>query len=167
MVLPFESPSYQPEVGMYTAKLFFKRLLGRSRFDAISFSQNTDWFERGRSWEGRTELALKTGRAQKSDYILIGSVDRYLEGRITNNMVTVTVRLIEVETGKVTYFATCSGTGRPGKTFLIFDAKSGGPTPSTTSLLYTVVDRIVKDCFNRRWGPFKNIFASLNHSGIS
>ena len=73
-VLPFESPDYYPEVGMYTAKLFFQKLIERREFKEVSFSQETNWYERGGGWNGRTELAVEEGKRLKSDYILIGSI---------------------------------------------------------------------------------------------
>ena len=77
VVLPFESPFYYPEIGMYTAKLFFQRLLDRKEFKDASFIQMSDWYEKGRSWNGKTELAVELGRALQSDFILLGSVDYY------------------------------------------------------------------------------------------
>jgi len=150
-VLPFESPSYYPEIGMYTAKLCFQQLLEKKEFE-VSFSQHTDWYERGGSWVGKTELAVEEGRRLKSNYILIGSVDQYLVGYITDSRVTVTARLIEVKTGETIYFATGYGSGKPGKTFLSLDIKGGEKTPSATSVLYAVVDHIIKDCFDRKKG---------------
>ena len=158
-VFPFESPSYYPEIGMYAAKLFFQQLLEKKEFE-VSFSQDTDWYEKGRSWIGKTELAVEAGRRLGSTYILIGSVDQYLVGHITSNKVMVTVRLIVVKTGETIYFATGYGSGTPGKTFLILDLKSGENTPSATSVLYAVVDHIVKDCFERKkcyLGPLNTI----------
>ena len=165
-VLPFECPDYYPEVGMYTAKLFFQRLLGKKEIKDIVFSQYTDWHERGESWVGKTALALEEGRKLNSDCILIGSIDYYLIGHITSNRVTVTVRLIEVKTGETIYFATGYGSGKPGKTFLTLDLKAGEPTPSATSVLYAVVDHIVKDCFDKNkiyLKPLKNIFSSFHN----
>ncbi|KPJ60750.1 MAG: hypothetical protein AMJ42_01370 [Deltaproteobacteria bacterium DG_8] len=150
-VLPFESPSYYPEIGMYTSKLFFQQLLEKKEFEVL-FSQETDWYEKGRNWIGKTELAVEEGRKSRSDYILIGSVDQYLVGHITSNRVTVTVRLIEVRTGETIYFATGYGSGKPGKTFLLLDLKNAESTPSATSVLYSVVDHIIKDCFDRKKG---------------
>ncbi|MBW2553114.1 MAG: hypothetical protein KAS98_13805 [Deltaproteobacteria bacterium] len=163
-VLPFESPDYYPEIGMYTAKLFFQKLIERREFKEVSFSQETNWYERGGSWNGRTELAVEEGKSLKSDYILIGSIERYQVGHITSNGVIVTVRLIEVETEETIYFATGYGSGKPGKTFLIMDLKAGEPTPSTTSVLYAVVDNLIKDCFKRNyWKALKRIFSSLHN----
>jgi len=150
-VFPFESPSYYPEIGMYAAKLFFQQLLEKKEFE-VSFSQDTDWCEKGRSWVGKTELAVEEGRRRGSDYILIGSVDQYMVGYITSSRVMVTARLIEVRTGEPIYFATICGSGKPGKTFLVLDLKSGENTPSATSVLYAVVNHIVKDCFDRKKG---------------
>lgn len=148
-VLPFESPSYYPEIGMYTAKLFFQQLLEKKEFE-VSFSQYADWRERGRSWIGKTEMALEEGRRLGSTFILIGSVDQYMFGNITSNRVMVTARLIEVSTGETIYYATGYGSGKPGKTFLFLDTKSGENTPSATSVLYAVVNHIVKDCFDKK-----------------
>ncbi len=146
-VLPFESPFYYPEIGMYTAKLFFQRLLEKKEFAGVSFLQVSDWYEKGMSWHGKTALAVELGREHNSDYILLGSVDQYLIGYITSNKVTVTARLIEVATGETLYMATEYGSGKPGKTFLALDFKTAEPTPSASSVLYAVVDRIMKDCF--------------------
>ena len=167
-VLPFESPYYSPEIGMYTAKLFFQKFLEREELKEVLFFQGTDWYEKGGSWNVRTERAVEEGRRLKSDYIIIGSIDRYLVGYISSNSVTVTVRLIEVETGETMYFATGNGSGKPGKTFLILDLKAGEPTPSTTSVLYAVVenmvDNIVDDCFkNNYWESFSKIFPSVRN----
>jgi len=148
-VLPFECPSYYPGIGTYTAKVFFQQLLKKEEFE-VSFSQQADWFERGGSWVGRTELAVEEGRRLKSDYILIGSVDQYMVGHITSNRIMVTARLIELKTGETVYFATGYGSGKPGKTFLLLDLKAGEHTPSATSVLYAVVDNIIKDCFGHR-----------------
>ena len=41
-ILPFESPSYYPEIGMYTSKLFFQHLLKKKGFEAF-LSQETNW----------------------------------------------------------------------------------------------------------------------------
>lgn len=162
-VLPFESPDYYPEIGMYTAKIFFQKLMERREFKEVSFSQETDWYERGGSFNGRTELAVDEGKNLQSDYILIGRIERYQVGHITSNDVVVTVRLIEVETGETIYFATGHGSGKPGKTFLIMDIKSGEPTPSTTSVLYAVVDHLIKDCFRRNyWKSLNRLFSSLD-----
>jgi len=155
-VLPFESPSYYPEIGMYTSKLFFQRLLEKKGFE-VFFSQKTDWHERGRTWMGKTQWAVEEGRRSRSDYILIGSVDQYLVGYITSNRVIVTVRLIEVKTGETIYFATGYGSGKPGKTFLILDIKNAENTPSTTSVLYAVVDHMIKDCFDRKRGYLRHL----------
>jgi TolB-like protein len=157
-VLPFESPSYYPEIGMYTSKLFYQQLLKKKEFE-VSFSQEADWHERGGSWIGKTELAVEEGRKLMSDYIIIGRVDHYMVGHITSNRVTVTTRLIEVKTGETLYFATGYGSGKPGRTFLLLDLKAGETTPSAISVLYAVVDHIVKDCFkkNGRWGPLKKV----------
>lgn len=160
VVLPFESPDYYPDIGLYTAKLFFQKLLERQEFKEVFFSQDADWYERGGNWNGRTELAVKEGKRLKSDYILIGSIERYLLGYITSNCVIVTVRLIEVETGETIYFATGYGSGKPGKTFLIMDTESSELTPSATSVLYAVVDNLVKECFKKDfWKSFSRIFS--------
>ena len=127
MVLPFESPSYFFEAGLFTAKLFYERLLEKQEFTDIYYSQNSDWFEKGMTWHGRTERAIEEGRRAGVDYILIGSVDYYLVGHITTNRVTVTARLIEVLSGETMYFATGYGSGKPGKTFLLLNA-----TPSAS-----------------------------------
>ncbi len=148
-VLPFESPSYYPEIGMYTAQLFFQRLLGKKKFE-VSLSQTTEWYERGRDWNGKTGLALDQGKSLKSDYILIGSIDYYRVGHITSNKVTVTARLLEVKTGDTLYFATGAGSGKPGKTFLLLDLKAGELTPSATSVLSAVVDHLIEDCFEKQ-----------------
>lgn len=162
-VLPFASPDYHPEIGMYTAKLFFQKLIDRREFQEVFFSQETNWYERGGSFHGRTDLAIDEGKRLTSDYILMGSIERYKVGQITSNDVVVTVRLIEVETGKTLYFATGYGRGEPGKTFLIMDTKAGEPPPSSTSVLDAVVDRLVKDCFKRNfWEALGGIFSSLH-----
>lgn len=157
-VLPFEGPSYYPEIGMYTAKLFYQKLLERHGSIITSLSQETDWYEKGMSWNGKTAMALDAGRRNESDYILIGSVDNYLVGHITNSRVIVTARLMEVSTGETLYFASGYGSGKPGKTFLLFDIKSGEYTPSTTSVIAAVVDNLVKDCF----GIFTGYLEPLN-----
>jgi len=163
-VLPFESPSYYPEIGMYTSKLFFQRLLEKKAFEGVSFLQVSDWYEKGMSWHGKTALAIELGREHNSDYILLGSVDQYLIGYITSNKITVTARLIEVATGDTMYFATEYGSGKPGKTFLVFDLKAGEPTPSASSVLYAVVDRIMKDCFKNNYFRFLSKLSSLTHN---
>jgi TolB-like protein len=164
-VLPFECPSYYPEIGMYTAKLFFQRLHEKKEFESVSFLQVSDWYEKGMSWHGKTALAVELGRELNIDYILFGSIDQYLTGYITSNKITVTARLIEVATEETLYFATEYGSGKPGKTFLMFDIKAGEPTPSASSVLYAVVDRIMKDCFKHS-GHFKflsKISSSFNN----
>ena len=103
MVLPFESPSYFSEAGIFTAKLFYQRLLEQEEFTDIFYSQNSDWFEKGMTWNGRTELAIEEGRRTEVDYILIGSIDYFLVGHITTSRVTVTARLIEVMSGECSY----------------------------------------------------------------
>jgi hypothetical protein len=155
VVLPFESPFYTPESGMYTAKLFYQRLLARKEFKEVFFSQETDWYKKGMSWMGKSELACEEGRMRQADYVLIGSIDYYLVGHTTPNAVTITARLLEVATGETIYFATGYGSGKPGKTFLLLDYKSGEYTPSATSVLSAVVDNLIKDCFN------KGLFRSL------
>ena len=157
-VLPFEGPSYYPEIGMYTAKLFYQKLLERHGSLTASLSQDPDWYEKGMSWNGKTAMALEAGRRDESDYILIGTVDNYLVGHITSSRVIVTARLIEVSTGETLYFASGYGSGKPGKTFLLFDIKSGEYTPSTTSVIAAVVDNLVKDCF----GIFTGYLEPLN-----
>jgi TolB-like protein len=154
MILPFESPSYFLDGGVFTAKLFYERLLQQEEFTAIYYSQNSDWFEKGMSWHGRTELAIEEGRRAGVDYILIGSIDYYLVGHITTNRVTVTARLIEVMSGETMYFATGYGSGKPGKTFLLLDAKPGEFTPSPTAVLSVVVNNMVRDYFRRGWFSF-------------
>lgn len=155
VVLPFESPSYNPDGGMYTAKLFYQRLLSRKALGEVVFYQETDWYTRGRSWMGKTGLALQEGSKRQADYVLIGSVDYYLIGHITPSAVTVTARLIEVATGETVYFATGYGSGKPGKTFLLLDYKAGSYTPSVTAVLTAVVDNLINDCFNR--GPLRSL----------
>jgi len=155
-VLPFESPSYYPEIGIYTSKLFFQHLLKKKGFE-VSFSPETNWYERGKDWNGKTGLAAEEGRKLMSDYILIGSVDYYMIGHITSNKVTITARLIEVTTGETLYFATGYGSGKPGRTYYILDLKAGETTPSATSVLYAVVDHMVKDCFDRKNYRFKSL----------
>ncbi len=154
VVLPFESPFYCSEVGMYASRLFYRQLLERKAFTSISFSQEADWFERGSGWLEKTRIAMQEGEKSEADYILIGSVDYYMLGYSTANRVTVTVRLIEVATGETIYFATGYGSGKPGNTYLLLGAKAGEHTPSTTSVLYAVVERMVKDCFKKGWFKF-------------
>ena len=154
-VLPFESPFYSPDSGMYTAKLFYQRLLARKEFREVFFSQETDWHTNGMSLMGKSELAREEGRVRQADYVLIGSVDYYLVGHTTPNAVTVTAQLLEVATGETIYFATGYGSGKPGKTFLLLDYKSAEHTPSATSVLSAVVENLIKDCFS------KGLFRSL------
>ena len=154
MVLPFESPSYFLEAGTFTAKLFYQRLLEQDEFTDIMYSQNPDWFEKGLTWNGRTELAIEEGRRAEADYILIGSIDYFLVGHISTNRVTVTARLIEVMSGETIYFATGYGSGKPGQTFLFFDSRPGEHTPSPTAVLSIVVNNIVRDCFRKGWFSF-------------
>ena len=154
MVLPFESPSYFLEAGTFTAKLFYQRLLEQDEFSNIIYSQNPDWFEKGFTWNGRTELAIEEGRRAEADYILIGSIDYFLVGHINTNQVTVTARLIEVMSGETIYFATGYGRGKPGQTFLFFDSRPGEHTPSPTAVLSVVVNNIVRDCFRKGWFSF-------------
>ena len=159
-VLPFESPFYNPDSGMYTAKLFYQRLLARKEFREVFFSQETDWYIQGMSWMGKSELAREEGRMRQADYVLIGSIDYYLVGHSTRNAVTVTARLIEVASGETIYFATGYGSGKPGKTFLLLDYKSGEYAPSITSVLSAVVDNLIKDCFNK--GIFRSLKAIIS-----
>lgn len=154
MILPFESPSYFLEAGGFTAKLFYERLLQQDEFTEIYYSQDSDWFEKGMTWHGRTELAIEEGRKAGVDYILIGSIDYYLVGHISTNRITVTARLIEVLSGETMYFATGYGSGKPGKTFLILDAKPGQHTPSPTAVLSVVVNNMVRDYFRSGWFSF-------------
>jgi hypothetical protein len=154
MVLPFESPSYFLEAGTFTAKLFYQRMLEQDEFTKIIYSQNPDWFEKGLTWNGRTELAIEEGRRAEADYILIGSIDYFLVGNITTNQVTVTTRLIEVMSGETIYFATAYGSGRPGQTFFFFDSRPGEHSPSPTAVLSAVVNNIVRDCFRKGWFSF-------------
>ena len=154
MVLPFESPSYFSEAGIFTAKLFYQRLLEQEEFTDIFYSQNSDWFEKGMTWSGRTELAIEEGRRAEVDYILIGSIDYFLVGHITTSRVTVTARLLEVMSGETIYFATGYGSGKPGKTFLFFDSRAGEHTPSPTAVLSVVVNNMVRDCFRKGWFNF-------------
>ena len=163
-VLPFESPFYDPDSGMYTAKLFYQRLLSRKEFREVFFSQETDWYINGMSWTGKSELAREEGRVRQADYVLIGSIDYYLVGHTTPNAVTVTARLLEVATGETVYFATAYGSGKPGKTFLFLDYKSGEYTPSATSVLAAVVDNLIKDCFSKGlFGSLKTITSRASH----
>jgi TolB-like protein len=163
-VLPFESPFYNPDSGMYTAKLFYQRLLARKEFREVFFSQETDWYIKGMSWMGKSELAREEGRVRQADYVLIGSIDYYLVGHTTRNAVTVTARLLEVATGETVYFATGYGSGKPGKTFLFLDYKSGEYTPSATSVLAAVVDNLIKDCFSKGFfGSLKTIISKASH----
>lgn len=164
-VLPFEGPAYYPEIGLYTAKLFYQELLERHGSFTVFLSQDRDWYEKGMSWNGKTALALQAGVRDGSDYILIGSVDNYLVGNITSSRVIVTARLLEVNTGDTLYFASGYGSGQPGKTFLIFDTKPGERTPSNTSVIAAVVDNLVKDCFGRFTGYLEplNPLTSLFH----
>jgi TolB-like protein len=164
-VLPFESPFYNPDSGMYTAKLFYQRLLARKEFREVFFSQETDWYKKGMSWMGKSELAREEGRMRQADYILIGSIDYYLVGHTTPNAVTVTARLLEVATGETIYFATGYGSGKPGKTFLLLDYKSGEYTPSATSVLSEVVDNLIKDCFSK--GLFKSLKTTISKTSYS
>jgi TolB-like protein len=164
-VLPFESPFYNPDSGMYTAKLFYQRLLARKEFREVFFSQETDWYKKGMSWMGKSELAREEGRMRQADYILIGSIDYYLVGHTTPNAVTVTARLLEVATGETIYFATGYGSGKPGKTFLLLDYKSGEYTPSATSVLSKVVDNLIKDCFSK--GLFKSLKTTISKTSYS
>jgi TolB-like protein len=161
-VLPFESPFYSPDTGMYTAKLFYQRLLARKEFREVFFFQGTDWYTQGKSWMGKSELAREEGRRRQADYVLIGSIDYYLVGHTTRNAVTVTARLLEVATGETLYFATGYGSGKPGKTFFFLDYKSGEYTPSATSVLSAVVENLVKDCFSK--GLFKSLKSIISTS---
>lgn len=158
MVLPFEGPSYYPEIGMYTGMLFYHKLLERHGSLTASLSQDTGWYEQGMSWNGKTALALEAGRREGSDYILTGSVDNYLVGHITSSRVIVTARLMDVSTGETLYFASGYGSGKPGKTYLLYDTKAGESTPSNTAVIAAVVDNLVNDCF----GPFTGYLAPLN-----
>jgi TolB-like protein len=164
-VLPFESPFYSPDSGMYTAKLFYQRLLAKKEFREVFFSQETDWYTQGKSWMGKSGLAREEGRRRQADYVLIGSIDYYLVGHTTPNAVTVTARLIEVATGETIYFATGYGSGKPGKTFLFLDYKSGEYTPSATSVLSAVVENLIKDCFSKGFfRSLKTIISKTSHS---
>jgi hypothetical protein len=70
-----------------------------------------------------------------------------------------------VATEDTLYFATEYGSGKPGKTFLALDIKAGEPTPSASSVLYAVVDRIMKDCFenNGYFGFLSKISSSFHN----
>lgn len=148
-VLPFESPCYSPDSGMYTSKLFYQRLLARKEFSEVLFLQETGWYEKGMSWRGKSELAREAGSMHQADYVLIGGIDYYLDGHTVRNAVTITARLLDVATGETIYFATGYGSGKPGKTFLLLDYKSGEYTPSATSVLAAVIDNLINDCLNR------------------
>lgn len=147
VVLPFESPSDDEGIGMYTAKLFYERLLKQEEFSAVAFLQVPDWYEQGRSLQGKTELAAALGRDSQGEYVLIGSIDYYLVGHITSNRVTVTARLLETATGETIYYATEYGSGKPGRTFFPFDLEAGETTPAPSSVLSAVVDKLVKGYF--------------------
>lgn len=161
-VLPFENPYYSPDSGMYTSKLFYQRLLARKEFSEVLFSQETGWYEKGMSWTGKSELACEAGRMHQADYVLIGSIDYYLEGHTVRNAVTVTARLLDVATGETIYFATGYGSGKPGKTFLLLDYRSGEYTPSATCVLAAVVDNLINDCFNR--GLFRSLATIISRA---
>jgi len=151
VVFPFESPSDDSGIGMYTAKLFYDRLLKQEEFSAVAFLQVSDWYEKGGSLQGKTELAAALGRDFQSEYVLIGSIDYYLVGHITSNRITVTAKLLETATGETLYYATEYGSGKPGKTFFPLDLEAGETTPSSSSLLCAVVDRIVKGYFGANY----------------
>jgi TolB-like protein len=154
IVLPFESPAEYPGLGMYTAELFYQRLLKQAQFGEVAFIQAPDWYEQGRSIKGKTELAAALGRDLQGEYVLIGSIDYYLVGHTTSNRVTVTARLMDTATGETLYYATEYGSGKPGKTFFPYDLRAGEATPSTSSVLSAVVDQIVKGYFDCRYLPF-------------
>jgi TolB-like protein len=147
IVFPFESPSDYPGLGMYTATLFYQRLLKQEEFREVAYVQVPDWYEKGKSLTGKTELAAELGRDFQSEYVLIGSIDYYLVGHITSNRVTVTARLMETATGETLYYATEYGSGKPGKTFFPYDVEAGETTPATSSVLSAVVDKLVKGYF--------------------
>jgi TolB-like protein len=151
VVLPFENPSDDGGIGMYTAKLFYERLLKQEEFSAVAFLQVPDWYEKGISLQGKTELAAELGRNSQSEYVLIGSIDYYLVGHITSNRVTVTARLLETATGETLYYATEYGSGKPGRTFFPFDLEAGETTPASSSVLSEVVDKLVKGYFGRNY----------------
>lgn len=154
IVFPFESPADYPGLGMFAAKLFYERLLKQEEFREVAYVEVPDWYEKGRSLQGKTELAAELGRDLQSEYVLIGSIDYYLVGHTTSNRVTVTARLMETATGETLYYATEYGSGKPGKTFFPFDLETGETTPATSSVLNAVIDKLVKGYFSFNYLPF-------------
>jgi hypothetical protein len=139
---------------MYTAELFYQRLLKQAQFGEVAFIQAPDWYEKGSSLKGKAALASAVGRDLQGEYVLIGSIDYYLVGHTTSNRVTVTARLMDTATGETLYYATEYGSGKPGKTFFPYDVEAGESAPAASSVLSAVVDKIVKGYFKCRYLPF-------------
>ncbi len=147
IVLPFDSPSYYPEIGFSAGNLFYRSLLKKGTFGEVFFYQDPEWHERGRTWSGKTELAIEMARRTGYQFVLVGEVESYRWGKVASPHVALTVRLIDAETAQTLRFVGGTGRGKPGNTYLLFNTERPEESPSTSKVFAAVIEDLVSRFF--------------------
>ncbi len=117
-VLPFDNYSSEPRAGERVTAAFHSELIALRLFDVVDPAQTEDFLARAKlnpQTMGVPELK-KLREALAVDAVVYGSADEYATqtvGTDTFPVVTLSVRLVDVQTGTVLWRDTVSGTGDP------------------------------------------------------
>jgi len=102
-VINFKEPNYARGKGKLAGTIFHENLLKSKIFYLVKLSNNSDWSKFGKTEEEMLKTAIDEGKNDKTDFILVGSINKYIFGGLNKTEVDIKVRIIEVKTG-ITYF---------------------------------------------------------------
>ncbi len=145
-VIPFDNLSDNQGAGPRATRIFLARLLSSESFDVVEPGEVNRAIEKytagGRFSDLNQEQILNIGKELKVQAIFIGAVTELAElrsGSSTTNIVTLVVRLVEVEKGTTIWSATYSS-GKRGFWASLF----GGGGKTQSEAIRDCVDGILK-----------------------
>lgn len=103
LVFNFQEPYHAKQLGAYIAERFHLKLLESKKFKVVSLNNNSPWTRLGNNQEERLLEALAEAQDKKYDYILLGEVKNFYDGKINQSKISVQTRIIEVKT-RITIF---------------------------------------------------------------
>ena len=147
-VIPFENLSNDQGAGDRVTRIFISELFSKNAFDIIEPGEVNRVLQKlgiVRTGELTTEQAIEVGKELKVQSVFLGSVNEsttYRSGSSNTTIVTLVVRLIEVETGSTIWSATHTAGGK-GFWSSIFGGGNSSKSEVTRKCVKEIIGTIV------------------------
>ena len=142
-VFPFYSTLVQNEMCRSVALKFCQEIGKKNIYTKITFLDNSPGTNRLDSRDLLRKEAVLRARDRHADLALIGFIESYMPGTATDTNISLSAMVVDVSQGDSLWWGADRLTGKPGNTFLLWDAALSPDAPSANKLLDRSVRRIV------------------------